>query len=262
MGGAWNGPDTYSWTKYANAAGFGTLAVDNLGNGLSDHPDPAQVQLTLMVEILNILAKMIKNGKITGTPSKIVYVGHSLGSILGTMLVAKYPSVIDKLVLTGYTTDLSNVDAGVLAGKYEPAKDVDPARFGTLPQGYVTQSVEPGRTFFYAGCYDPTIPPLDFLTKGTFAIGEPLFSDIVPVPDYEGPVFILTGAKDKSLCGADPSIPCERIIQASASEFPKARSFGYFMPPDTGHCLNFHCGAQASFEAVTNWLLHDSNNHD
>ena len=61
MGGAWHGSDDYSWTKQANKAGYGTLAIDRLGNGASEHPDPMQVvQLTLETEVLNVVAQKIK----------------------------------------------------------------------------------------------------------------------------------------------------------------------------------------------------------
>jgi pimeloyl-ACP methyl ester carboxylesterase len=263
MGGAWNRPNIrYSWTKYANDNGFATLAVDRLGNGLSAHPDPLQeVQLTMEVEILNILAKKIKSGEITGTPSKVVYVGHSMGSFIGTILATKYPNNIDKLVLTGYTSDFSNFPAAFAAVQTMPAKILDPARFSTLPQGYLTID-ESGRTAVcYAGNYDPNIPPLDFATEGTFAIGEILEIQTVPVPNYPGPVFILTGDMDKFYCGAEPNAPCEAIIKTTASEFPSASKFGYFMPKNTGHSLNFHRSAHRSFKAVTDWLLHASNNH-
>jgi pimeloyl-ACP methyl ester carboxylesterase len=262
MGGAWNGSDIYSWTKYANDHGFATLAVDRLGNGLSAHPDPSQeVQLTVDVEILNVIAKKIKNGEITGTSSKVILVGHSRGSSVAAMMAAKYPDSIDKLVLTGYTANTSNFAAAAASSQYKPAKDVDPARFGTFPEGYLTESAESGiASFCYAGDYDPDIPLLDFATKGTIAVGEVLAPGAVPAPNYHGPVFILTGDKDKPFCGTDSTAPCEPIIKASASDFPNARNFGYFMPKNTGHCLNFHHSANQSFEAVTDWLLRASNN--
>jgi pimeloyl-ACP methyl ester carboxylesterase len=261
-GGAWNGSDIYSWTKYANDHGFATLAVDRLGNGLSARPDPLQeVQLTVDVEILNIIAEKIKNGEVTGTPSKVILVGHSRGSSVAAMLAAKYPDSIDKLVLTGYTANSSNFAAGAASSQYKPAKDVDPARFGTLPEGYLTESVESGiASFCYAGDYDPEMPLLDFATKGTIAVGEVLGPGAVPAPNYHGPVFILTGDKDKPFCGTNLTAPCEPIIKATTSGFPNARNFGYFMPKNTGHCLNFHRSANQSFEAVTYWLLQASNN--
>jgi pimeloyl-ACP methyl ester carboxylesterase len=260
MGGAWHGSNLYSWTKFANKAGFGTLAVDRLGNGASEHPDPAQVvQLTLEMEILNVIAQKIKTGEITGTPSKVFYVGHSMGATVGAMLAAKYPKSIDKLVLTGYTTDESNIPPVIAAGQYLPAKDVDPARFGTLSQGYVTQSVESGRTVLcYAGGFDPTIPPMDYATRATLTVGEALGLSSMQVPNYKGAVFVLTGDKDRPYCGTDPKISCETFIKTTAAQFPQASTFGFFIPPNTGHCLNFHYTAPRSFAAVAKWLLLDA----
>ncbi|ERF72573.1 hypothetical protein EPUS_02855 [Endocarpon pusillum Z07020] len=261
MGGAWHGSDDYSWTKQANKAGYGTLAIDRLGNGASEHPDPLQVvQLTLQTEVLNVVAQKIQSGEITGSPSKVIYVGHSLGSILGTMLANRYPNSIDKLVLTGYTSDASNVAPTVVAGQYLPAQNVEPARFSSLPQGYSTQSIESGRTLLsYAGDFDPSIPPLDFCTKGTLGLGEILGVGSAPASIYQGPVFILTGDKDEPFCGTNPNAPCEPLIQATALEFPRASTFGYFMPRNTGHGLNFHYTASESFAAVTKWLNSESN---
>ncbi|KAF7502825.1 hypothetical protein GJ744_005018 [Endocarpon pusillum] len=253
MGGAWHGSDDYSWTKQANKAGYGTLAIDRLGNGASEHPDPLQViQPTLQTEVLNVVAQKIKSGEITGCPSKVIYVGHSLGSILGTMLANKYPNSIDKLVLTGYTTDISNIAPAVATGQHLPAQNVEPARSSSLPQGYVTQSIESGRTVLgYAGGFDPSIPPLDFSTKGTFGLGELLGIGSATASNYQGPVFILTGDKDKVFCG---NASCEPLIKAIALEFPQASTFGYFMPRNTGHDVNFHYTASESFAAVTKWL--------
>ena len=263
MGGAWDGPNVNSWAKYANNNGFATLAVDLLGNGLSSHPDPLQeVQLPMDVEILKLIAQKIKNGDITGMPSKVIYVGHSMGSGVGTMLAATYPDSIDKLVLTGYTINPTN--AFVIAantGAYIPAKDADPARFGDLLPGYVTQSGLEGRIgLSYAGNYDPSIPPLDFATRGTTTVGEAIGLGTVPVPNYRGPVFVATGDLDGPFCGTDPNVSCEHIIQATAGNFPGASQFRYFMPSNTGHALPFHRSAHQSFEAVTDWLLHGSNN--
>src|SRR5436190_933917 len=100
----------------------------------------APITFLLLIVRQTVLAQ-IKSGDITGTPTKVIYVGHSMGSGVGTMLAATYADSIDKLVLTGNTTNPTN--AFVIAantGASIPAKDADPARFGDLLPGYVTQS--------------------------------------------------------------------------------------------------------------------------
>lgn len=262
MAGAWRASRLYSWTQSANQAGFGTLAVDRLGNGQSDRPDPAQeVQGPLEVEILNAIAQKIKTGEITGTPSNVIFVGHSTGAIIGTLLATKYPDSIDKLVLTGYTTDSSAIITNIIASDFRPAKDVEPARFADLPQGYITQSVQAGRTLLaYAGKFDPAFPARDFATKDTIAAGSTLLfaTAPAPIPGYKGPVFVLTGDKDQPFC-PDPNASCEPVIQATASQFPHASNFAYFIPKKTGHSLNFHFSAPISYAKVNRWLLVDSN---
>ena len=261
MGGAWGGADVYSWTKFANEHGFATLSVDQLGNGDSEHPDPLQeAQLIMEVEILKFLAQKIKDGDITGAPSEVIFVGHALGSVTGSMLAAAYPNTVDKLVLTSYSNDFSNITANVVAGQYTPASIVDPTRFGKLPPGYLTQpSVSARGGPFYSGDFDQGLLQLDFDTKGTLALGEVLNLTPIPLPNYTGPVFLLTGDEDKLFCGSNPHVPCQSVVRDSASLFPSARNFGFFVPKKTGVVLNFHQSAPKSFDAVTDWLLHASN---
>jgi len=61
--------------------------------GLSDHPDPIQVvQTALEVSITHELIQMLRAGSIGSIKfSKIVGVGHSLGSALTNNITATYP---------------------------------------------------------------------------------------------------------------------------------------------------------------------------
>lgn len=118
-------PQIYSWTDYMVSKGYATFAIDRLGNGESDHPDPVQVvQVFYEAQLYANLAEMIKAGKVPGVPNKfkkvsihhqdrgscactdalfwkVVYVGHSAGSIIGNSLAVQRPTSVDGLLLTG-----------------------------------------------------------------------------------------------------------------------------------------------------------------
>lgn len=77
-----------------------------IGYGLSDHPDPVNVvQYPLSAAIIIELIKLARNGSVPGASGrafdKVVYVGHSAGSIIGNGLVQQVPDLIDATALTG-----------------------------------------------------------------------------------------------------------------------------------------------------------------
>jgi hypothetical protein len=75
----------YSWIDYASQQGYPTLAIDQLGNGDSSHPDALlATQQTLQVEIIHEIITMLRAGSIPNAAlsgnafSKVLYVGmHS-----------------------------------------------------------------------------------------------------------------------------------------------------------------------------------------
>lgn len=89
--------------------GYPTLAIDRLGAGLSDHPDPiTEVQANLQTNIHHEIVQMARAGTIPNTNtafSKIIYVGGSYGSILGNQQAIQYPDDLDALLLTAYSND-------------------------------------------------------------------------------------------------------------------------------------------------------------
>ncbi|CAG8971836.1 hypothetical protein HYALB_00001947 [Hymenoscyphus albidus] len=153
-GKGFNG-DQYSWVDYASKQGYPTLAIDRLGNGASDHPDPILVvQYPAQTEVLHKVLQAIRSGAGNSLPrqfSKIIYVGHSYDSIIGNALTSKYPTDVDSIVLTGcssvfYYTNQTIAGLAVFA----PASITDPARFGNLSPGYVqTINLDGVREVFY-----------------------------------------------------------------------------------------------------------------
>ncbi|KAI9802074.1 MAG: hypothetical protein M1833_001995 [Piccolia ochrophora] len=258
--GAWGDRNqSYSWSKFANEAGYATLAVDRLGNGASSLPDPLQItQLPLQVEVLHHIIQRAKRGEFTGQPSKVIFVGHSYGSVAGFSVAQQYPADIEKFIVTGCTSDFGNMMAATADLQPLAASAVDPSRFSGYAHGYLTHSAETGRTSaFYTGAYDPAIPPKDYATKETVTVGELISFPPLTISAYNGPVLLITGDRDQLFCGVDPPGYCGSQLKPlanSASLFPNASSFEYYGPPDTGHDINFHYSAPVTYKVAHHWL--------
>lgn len=59
-------------------------------------------QISIQGAILTELAKAIRAGELGYSPSKIVYVGHSIGSVVSAASMNTDPDVVDGAVLTGF----------------------------------------------------------------------------------------------------------------------------------------------------------------
>ena len=260
--GAWGYGDLkYSWTKAMNRNGYATLAVDKLGNGASSHPDPVyDVQLPLQMETIHSLITQIKSGNAgIPVPSKLIFVGHSSGSILGADLAQTHPEDLDAIVLTGYPAGGSNNKGGIPSYHYLPAAISAPARFrASLNYGYLLMNSEFNRTaaFYYEHHYDPEIPHLDYVSAGSLPVGEGFNFGPATQPAFRGKVLVVTGTKDPSICGFTPVETCaynESRVRGVDGAFGSNSGFDFYMPV-AGHDVNWHFGAQETFEVVVGEL--------
>ncbi|KAB5566210.1 Alpha/Beta hydrolase protein [Coniochaeta sp. 2T2.1] len=246
--------DYYNWHTFANLNGYHTLAIDRLGHGTSDHPDPfALVEGVLQVEIMHQLIALIKsssNNPLGRSFGKIAYVGHSYGSFIGGAHARIYPDDIDALVLTGFSTAI--VFDPVANLQLASAANLCPERFPNTPLGYVTTAVESEReAAFYAGLYDHDIPQVDFAYKDTVTDGEVAGLGFIlqPAFGYTNPVLLVTGVNDALFCHP-PISSCRATLDASRVFFPNSTNFQYEAIPETGHCLTLHYSAPATFARV------------
>ncbi|KAI4232319.1 MAG: hypothetical protein L6R40_007419 [Gallowayella cf. fulva] len=250
--GAWgNLPLANSWVDYATKQGYSTLAIDRLCNGASSHPDPQlDCQLTTSTEVLHTLMSLLRNGKaspVIPVPGTLIYVGHSAGSIAGANLVQAYPRDIDTLILTRYP---SGPIAGIGAAAYyaginqtvpnpapstqgyRPAYLTDPSRFSGFDQGYIAGTKATARRLLYAGNFDPTLPGLDFISRGSSPLGEASYTGVLSFSAYRGPVIVLTGDLDGA-AWVDRD-----VMNRTRARFPSASNFDWIRVPDTGHDVN------------------------
>ncbi|TVY84118.1 hypothetical protein LSUE1_G001862 [Lachnellula suecica] len=226
--------------------------------------------MSLQVEIIHQIITGLRAGTISGgglegkSFDKVIYTGHSYGSICGNALAATYPSDVDTYVLTGYTGEFILGLVPLAAGIAIPAATVM-SRFSDLAVGYLAQSVEPGRVYgLYTvdnvGGYDPYVAQYDFENEGTVAIGElaTLFYGVTPADNYTGSVFVITGKQDAIVCngvlGADCGEGSTSKVADAAKFFPSASDYSYYIPDMTGHSANLHYSAQGSFKMAHDYL--------
>lgn len=261
--------DTSSWIGHASRLGYPTLSIDRLGSGASDHPDPITVvQKPAQVEVAHQVVQALRNGKVGGRVfSKISYVGHSYGSIIGNGLAARYPNDVDAFILSGFSDRLKPAIPGVVVTPLgKPAALVD-QKFSNLSLGYMAMSLETGaRGLFYTNTkseWDANLAHLDWLNRGTYAVGEAISTLFINdvAKDFTKPVLILTGHKDQIFCGL--ALPL--LGEASCGDGPSSHleHTKHLFPnaeysvkdiPNTGHSLNFHPTANLTFAAAHDFL--------
>jgi pimeloyl-ACP methyl ester carboxylesterase len=197
---------------------------------------------------------------------KIVYVGHSYGSLVGNHLAVNHPFDVDAYILSGFSLKLAQGVAGVLVlPAFLPAAAVSPTRFGGSDPGYLMASSQSGfRTVFYHGDYAEEVFQYDYSRRQTVTVSEVLTALLgqSPVPEYGGDVFVLNGNEDGIFCEDGPVQAlagvrgdCGKGYSSGAKDaYPKARRFGWYNTAETGHLLNNHRTARESFEAAHEFL--------
>lgn len=253
-----NVAEQYSWIDYASKKGYPTLSIDRPGAGDSTHPDPIlELQTNMEAEVMHEIIQKLRNGDIQGKAfSEIIYVGHSLGSCIGSILVQNHPSDVDALVLTGFSTTFLENMPTVLGLAFTPAALHDPERFGDLPLPYLTRGSRAGqRHAFYGlnGTFDPGVEGYDYDTASTITLSELLtvFRGFEPANGFAGAVKLITGEIDTCFCrngkcsgGPDGELEMVRSL------FPDAADFSTTIINRTGHCLNTHYTAEETFQSA------------
>lgn len=155
--------------------------------------------------------------------SKIIFVGESLGSLVGNFLNVNYPNDADATILAGFAKDWVTVIPGMprihpyaiiiltssgftFTAGLLPAFDVDPVRYGDLDPSYLEATIQSGVEFllFYGPniYYNRTFILQDYNNRGTITLGEAASSAFVPTaPQYKGPVLVIDGEEDVVFCG-------------------------------------------------------------
>jgi pimeloyl-ACP methyl ester carboxylesterase len=200
--------DQYSWVDYTLGQGYSIFTYDRLGTGASSKPDAYDVvQTDVQVEILRQLTLLIRSGQLVTcskklggantldryVPSKIIHVGHSLGSIITVGLLQVNGSISDGAVLTGFIPNTKLGGANVATWGFEFARESDPRRFGDRGSGYIVQKTKYNvlLSFLKKGAFEPALLDYAEQIKQPNTVSEFISIGAVfgtPAKDFKGPV--------------------------------------------------------------------------
>ncbi|KZS98158.1 hypothetical protein SISNIDRAFT_134000 [Sistotremastrum niveocremeum HHB9708] len=248
----------FNFASSTTAAGNSIFYYDRLGVGSSSKPDGIkEVQSTVQVEIAHLLIEHLKS---TGSFKRVVGIGHSFGSILTTGVAAKYPGDFNDIILTGFA---GGDQVGIL---------VSMASFGATIASPLLSGVNPSSSYFTVGTFsnfqmgvlkfpffDSRVAQAQFEGRGTATLGEIATLSLpasAPATEFSGRVLVVTGMEDAFFCAGN----CAEVVNGVtlpnvvAGLFPATSGFSSYVPPNTGHALNYHFSASSTFAFIQNWL--------
>jgi pimeloyl-ACP methyl ester carboxylesterase len=103
--------------SFASKLGYPTFSFDRLGNGMSDHPNSiAVVQCPAQAATVHELVKLARAGA-SPFPRQfcnLIFVGSSLGSIVGNVVNVQYPEDFNSTILSGFSKFWANAVPGIV----------------------------------------------------------------------------------------------------------------------------------------------------
>ncbi|OAK96219.1 hypothetical protein IQ06DRAFT_49905 [Phaeosphaeriaceae sp. SRC1lsM3a] len=263
-------PEKHSYVEATLQAGYPIFTYDRLGVGQSDHPDAYNVvQGRLQLEILRQLTFMARNGTLyqlaqeaqpadaafnaLTTPSKIVHVGHSFGSILTSGLIDRYGELSDGAILTGFVVNDFFGKLGSIPFSAEYAATSSPPY--DRPSGYVVCKNNGVQNIFFGGQFTPELLDYGNEIKQPFPIGEWTSGYTVLVgggPSFAAPLQLVLAELDFGICQGD----CNGLTNGTVLKkmYPNATAVEAVIQPNTGHALPLHNNATAGFQLTYDFL--------
>ncbi|KAK3291495.1 Alpha/beta hydrolase family-domain-containing protein [Chaetomium fimeti] len=269
-------PEEYSYVEAALSEGYSIFTYDRLGTGKSDKPDGYDiVQLNVQVEILRQLTQLARSGKLVSTskklsncttntrltkykPSKVVHVGHSLGSLVSVGLITNYPTESDGLIATGFLiTNVPLSGLNVATWGFELARENDPALFRDRGSGYLVSATKSDvqLNFLRKGSFELAMLDYAWQIRQTVTVSE--FQSLTTGfgekgAEFRAPLQMVVGENDYGVCGGDcvGAYDLDVIKQV----YPGATDLDVHVQPGTGHGLTLSINATAGYKASFDFL--------
>lgn len=252
-------PATYSFVDKDLREHRATLAVSRLGTGASSHPLSSDITATVSAYTIHQAIAWIRGAGY----QNVDLIGHSVGSMVASLVAATWPADANTVVLTG---DLNLISANVSTAEADlwPANQ-DPQFAGDgLDPGYLTTIPGTrGSLFYYDG--DPAVVAWDESHKDVVS-GAELESALAlpalppgpanPTDEITAPVLLLVGQEDYLECEGS-SLDCANLQALQAFEAPyfaSAASLTVLSVPGTGHDLALSPTAAQSFAMINEWI--------
>jgi alpha-beta hydrolase superfamily lysophospholipase len=253
----------YSYTDVMNQAGYATLALDLLGVGNSSHPNSVLLTAEAEAGVVHDVVQAARSGRLGAAYSRVVTVGHSIGSVTSVLEAALFHDV-DGVAASGFSHSPGPVGLAQLAVYARPAQ-LDPVTRDQVPPldlGYLSAPGSHAGVFYRAGDADPAVVAADEATRsplaagflGTFPTYLPLTSAITV------PVLVADGRLDVMFCGQGGGgslTDCATDQSLHASEAPffaQTPDLETFVLPGAGHILNLTRDAPAWYARALQWF--------
>lgn len=254
-------PANYSYVHAITNAGYAAFMYDRLGTGQSDKPDAVSLNLLTESYITHELVQGLRNGTVGGHAfSKIVSVGHSLGSAIAINEAASYQD-IDGLVVSGFAHQPNVTNFASIAATLTPVQ-LDPqfANAG-LPLGYITTGTNTrGDDFYYTPNADPAVISYDEQTKQTGTAGEfaTFGNSLLPTATLpiSVPVIVAVGQKDRLICDNGLLFACNTdadLLARESSGYNSHTCLETYALPNAGHDINLHLTSGDWFARAITW---------
>jgi pimeloyl-ACP methyl ester carboxylesterase len=244
-------PQFYSYVRSLTNAGYATLNIDRIGIGASSRPPADQVTIQANAFVTHQLVQALRDGRI-GSFSKVILVGHSLGSGIALSAQAQFGDA-DGLILSGFLHAAGPGFAQVPT-LIHPAQN-DP-RFASqnLPDGYLTTIPGVRTAFYFTPVADPNVIARDEQTKETITVGEantfpPLVFSATNPQSINVPVLYVIGSRDNVFC----TPPQCSEAQLEPNLYPAGAQVEVRVLPGTGHSLNLHFTAPVFYGIAREW---------
>ncbi|PFH48441.1 hypothetical protein AMATHDRAFT_5789 [Amanita thiersii Skay4041] len=250
----------YNYVEAAVNAGHAIFIYDRLGTGQSSKPDGIkEAQKPTEVAIAAQLLKLLKQGIQGFVFDKVVAIGHSYGSSQVTGLAADYPSLVDAIVLTGFSAYSGGLSATFSAFGLTIAANQNRTRWGSLPSSYVVTEgmYNDEMNFFRYPFFEAGVLQHASDSKGLFTLGQILTQAPSPTGPFNKPILVVTGDKDFIFCAGDcyqNTGKGSNLIDETKTLFP-AGQYSYYIPAETGHAVNLHFSAKESYEVIQKWMV-------
>jgi pimeloyl-ACP methyl ester carboxylesterase len=252
-------PETRSFRKAMNNAGYATLALDRLGTGGSSIPPSVSLTtITEAVPVHEVIGKL-KSGELGPRFDKVILGGHSFGSAMAIVEAATFHDV-DGVLITGLAHRINlggtiPVFAATLPAILDPKFSDgrhDPGYLTTLPDTRYSIFHSPGPKMDGAVTFDESTKDTSVHTQ---AVDLFLLGVITPYSALiDKPVMIALG-QDTVFCGllATDCSSSEAIKRTEAPYYSDAADLRTFALQGYGHAINYAPNAPDYHRAVMEW---------
>jgi pimeloyl-ACP methyl ester carboxylesterase len=251
-------PDRYSYVKALTEAGYVTLNIDRIGYGYSSRPNSALITFPGAAWVTHQVVQYLRKGALGQPASKVMLVGHSMGSLTANIEAGAYQDV-DGVIISDMTHVMNYAVIATVAAALVPA-ELDPKFAGHVPLASLYTTTQPGVrchiAFYLQGAYDPGICPWEEKLKDTVPVGEwatVVSHDPLPIPSDKitVPVLMAMGQDDHMMCISSCDVDINSHLEASF--YPNAASYELYIQPGSAHDPNLHLTANQWFSKAVDW---------